>query len=198
MDHKTAIARLEALKTKTQQDKTLSKGERDQGVKIIEPFIRGREMLSRGEDYLDNGYYFGYLMLQSQRIETAIKPILRLLEENQAQRNFREVREVDLEVSLGILIKKLKQYIDGSTYFSKLDEFKQFRNDIMHKLYHDHSMSLLEIEDSIVENYDVEAINSLHEMILRTTLRLGLNFPGKSVLKDFLDGEGEGIEITIL
>lgn len=102
------IKNLKSLKETWQSDTTVLADEMKLRMDLVDSAIRGQELLLRLNQYEDNGYYFGYLLIQSQRIEAGIKPLLLILEQYKSKKEKRAVKlsKDELEIPLGALIKK--------------------------------------------------------------------------------------------
>lgn len=199
--NKNILDNLIFLRNEWQTDKSITEEDRKFRIGMIDPFIRSHEIVLRLNEYQDNGYYFGYLLIQSQRIEATLKPVILQLERYKAKKESREVRilEDDLDIPLGSLINKLEQYIESNVLFSELKNFKNFRNKIIHKIDKDPSIPLSEIENSILKECHPESINRLQSLVFRIYLFLDPSIFNFKVLQDFMKEYNlEDISIKIL
>lgn len=169
MNSRQILNNLKSLKEEWQNDRNATEKEMRIKIDLVDSFIRSHEIVIRVEEYYRNQYYFGYLLIQSQRIESTMKPLIFMLERYKAKQESRNeaLSETDLEIPLGPLIKKLKLYISSDVLFFELKKFKDFRNKIIHKIDKDLSISLPEIENSILIEYPFDSINRLQGMLIR-------------------------------
>jgi len=158
----------------------------DENKKVMTTFIntliRSEELVHRGNEYLENGYFIGYLLIESQRIELTIASVLESAERLKASKDKRSLRNINTNKTLGQLINHMENYVSGEDVFTPLEEFRDFRNQITHKLHQDFSKNLNEIEFSIHENYPLKRINDLQGILSIVNVKLGKDYSG--YLKD--------------
>lgn len=130
-------------------------------IALMNSFVRADQSRHRYSEYFKNGYYFGYFLIQSQKIETRVKSLVGVAESLKAISEKRAVRNIDLNIPLGALIKTLEKYIISEEVFGSLREFNNFRINVIHRLYEDFSQDLSDIESSVSENFPPEKINKL-------------------------------------
>lgn len=201
MNSSQILQNLKTLRKEWQDDKSITEEERKLRMDLVNSFIRSHEIVLRVDEYNENGYYFGYLLIQSQRIEATIKPLILILERYKAKKESRKeaLTEIDLEIPLGALIKKLKDYISSDFLFSELMKFKNFRNKIIHKIDKDLSMSLAEIENSIFREYPFDSITRLQGTLLRVYKVLDPTTFNIKAIVDFEKEYGlENIDVKIV
>lgn len=148
-------------------------------IALAHSIIRSEEIVNRFSDYYQNGYHFGYFLIQSQRIENSVKAVIEAAERLKASMEERVVENVDLNIPLGPLIGTMKKYIESKDVSDSLEEFNTFRKNIIHKLYEDFSQSLDEIEASIAKNFPPEKINSLQTSLLEIGLQINMKITEK-------------------
>lgn len=187
-----------SLKNEWQNSQIISEKDRELRINMVNTFIRSHELILRLNDYKENGYYFGYLLIQSQRIEETIRTILTQLENYRAKKESRSVIQINMDIPMGALIDKLKHYIESDLLFFELSEFKKLRDKIVHKLNKDFSVSLLKIENLIHQEYHPEKINHLQALLLSTTISLDPKTFGNIAQKNIMKEYGlENIDIKI-
>ena len=143
-------------------------------VSLANNLIRSEELVLRFSEYFDNGYHFGYFLIQSQRIESTIKSVIEAAERLKATVEKRVVQEINLNIPLGPLIDIMGKNIKEDETFKQLKEFNGFRKQMTHKLYEDFSQDLGDIELSIAKNYPPEKINNLQISLLEIATQINL------------------------
>lgn len=201
MNQLQILHNLKSLKEEWQNDKSLNEEEVKLRIGMVNPFIRGHEILLRLNEYEDGGFYFGYLLIQSQRIESSIKSLLVALYRYKAKTESKNeiLLESKLDIPLGAFITELKKYILSEVLFGELEKFKDFRNKIVHKINDDLSLNLSEIENSIFLEYHPDSIAQLQTLIFKVFKVLDSKTFGFKVLDDFIKEYNiEKVDIKIL
>ena len=143
-------------------------------IALANNLIRSEEIVNRFSDYFENGYHFGYFLIQSQRIENTVKMVIEAAERLKASVEKRDVQEIELNIPLGSLIGGMEKYIESESVFKSLRDFNKFRRQVIHRLYEDFSQSLDDIEGSIAKTFPPEKINILQISLLEIGLQINL------------------------
>ncbi|MBP6945998.1 MAG: hypothetical protein KBC74_02175 [Candidatus Pacebacteria bacterium] len=164
--------KLRTLLKQIREDASLP-GEKEIFVQLLNTLIRSNELVYRYDEYYKAGYHLGYFLIQSQRIEKTVAGVIDSAEKLRARTLKVDEREIDLNIPLGVLINRLKNYIEGDSVFVPLIEFNEYRKVAIHRLSEDFSRSLVEIEMSIAEDYPPEKVNGLQNILIEVTARIG-------------------------
>lgn len=195
------LKNLRRLKNEFQNDPNLKSPAKEESLKLADQFIRSHEILQRLDEYEKGGFNFGYLLIQSQRIERTIKSALINLARYKAKKEISHklLTEDNLNIPLGLLIKKLGEYIKSDTIFIELDTFKKFRDKIIHKIDTDLSVSLSEIESSVLEKYPFDAVTKIQAQLIKISYVLDPETFGFKAMQDMIkDHSIENTDIEII
>lgn len=156
------------------ENNDLPKEGREALVSLANNLIRSEELVSRFSEYFENGYHFGYFLIQSQRIENTVRSVIEAAERLKATTEKRAIQEINLNIPLGPIVDIMGKYIKGDEIFKQLKEFNEFRRQVIHRLYEDFSQDLGDIEISIAKNYPPEKINNLQTSLLEVGVQINL------------------------
>lgn len=198
-DLRTIVNNLKSLKERFRNDTEMTGEQVITAVHMADSFIRSYEILLRLNEYEKEKFYFGYLLIQAQRIEQTLKGIILGLNKNKVNKGTAVlISEDDLNIPLGALVTELGKYIRSDFIFTELGKFKDFRNKIIHRINDDYSVTLYELENSILEEYDINKINNLQALLLKIYDIPEIS-PSVKALKDIIKEYNiEDIKIEIL
>lgn len=167
---------LRQLLEQTKADQSLLPTNKEIAVQMLDSLIRSNELIYRSQAYFDAKFYLGYFLIQGQRTEKFVADIINSAERLRAKKLEIPEKPLKTDVPLGALITLLKEYISGDDVFTPLSNFKDYRNNLVHKLTKDFSKSLDEIESSISTDYHPWKINDLHSILIKihTEINIGL------------------------
>jgi len=196
---KIAIKNLRTLKEEFKNDPKITKEQSEIAIRLADSIIRSHEILLRLNEYEEEKFYFGYLLIQAQRIEKTIKSVILILNKKRTEDGTSVLlSEDDLNKPLGVLINNLEKYIKSDFLFKELRNFKEFRDKMIHRINDDYSISLYDMENSIPFEYSINTINRLQALLLKI-YDIPEIFPQVKALKDILEEyDLEDVEIKIL
>lgn len=168
------IAGLRKIIKELSENDDLPQDDKETLITLANSFIRSEEIVNRFSDYFENGYHFGYFLIQSQRIENTTKMIIEAAERFKASVEKRDVQEIDLNIPLGCLIRAMEKYIKSQSVVVSLRDFNKFRKQIIHRLYEDFSQSLEDIETSVEKTFPPDKINLLQTTLLEIGSQINL------------------------
>jgi hypothetical protein len=173
------ISRLERLKIEILNDESYTEDQKNFGVSTVNLFLRGHELNSREEEYYQNGYYFGYLLIASQRIENSLKVLIKCV----YQKFGTDYLDEDLNKPLGVLIRVLFEKIECNDLEKELVKFKEIRDKVVHRLYQDLEQSLASIEADIKSSAPLSKITNLQGILIILSAELNPQQPFGQVIK---------------
>ena len=179
-----SVDRLKKQKQEFINDVSFSDEERKFSLEAINVLIRGEELVLREQEYFDHGFYFGYVVIASQRLENKLKNLINTANKIKNEKTGSELEMVDLDrLPLGKLISKLESYILNNDLFTDLKKFNQERKMIVHHLSKNNDIDLNELESSIPKKIPIDFIVSLQGRLLdiQITLNLETNNPDSAV-----------------
>lgn len=169
------IKKYREILIETKNNTALPIVEKETLVRLLNTLIRSNELIYRSNDYLEKGYNLGYFLIESQRVERMVSDVINSAEKLRAKTLGIAEQIININVPLGFLINNLLiNYVSGNDVFTSLNDFKDYRNQLVHKLTADFSKPLSEIEASISIDYPQQRISELQVMLVEIHTQINL------------------------
>lgn len=140
-------------------------------INMVKRLIRTEEIADYRQRYFNNGYYFGFILMQSQVYEFALRSLIENCEVyiDLTKSGFKKYQyfgnKLD-RLTLGELVNKpFLYYIKYPELFDEIVQFNKLRKDVIHHLVGNLDIGLTDLEGKIKLNHITNFYSNIENMI---------------------------------